>query len=97
MFELFPDCYDDEASLLSERATEARQMLMAKYAHEKRVITYNEISTFIQCRTMLKKSHIISQVLVPLIEEGKLRRILKEGKCSSNYTEADYSFVAGGI
>lgn len=97
LFELFPDCYDDEASLLSERATEARQMLMAKYAHEKRVITYNEISTFIQCRTMLKKSHIISQVLVPLIEEGKLRRILKEGKRSSNYTEADYSFVAGGI
>lgn len=94
VFDLLPE-YDEEKMILSDRANEARQMLISYFSIAKMQVSYEEINKFIQCRTMLMKSHIKDHVLIPLINEGRLVKVTHQGKRENNYTEADYILKGG--
>lgn len=95
LFEFLPD-YNEEKVLLNDRAYEARKMLIDHYETANVYIPYKDINEFIQCRTMLKQSHIKDNVLIPLLNEGRLKKITRADKRANNYTEADYIFTTGG-
>lgn len=92
LFDLLPE-YDEAAMVLGDRANEARQMLVEHFANTQ--VSYEEINKFIQCRTMLMKSHIKDHVLMPLINDGRLTKVTRQGKRENNYSEADYIFKGG--
>lgn len=81
---------DDEKYFLRIYSEEAKDLLMNTF--KKNTVTYNQIETLILEKTMLRKGHIIENVIKPLIMCGK---IIKLGKVQikSNYTKDYYEIV----
>lgn len=68
---------------------EAQVLLYNKYSNQ--TISYDEIRKFVLESTMLKESHIIKYLLVPLIEDGKIMK--NNIKNKRNYKEDTYKFL----
>ncbi len=70
-------------------AEDARSLLLRQF--DGRHYTYNDIEIFLIENTMLKSTHIINNVIKPLIDIG---RIIKEGTVSSrNYKKDTYTII----
>lgn len=70
---------EDEAQwILSDRSREAKEKLLLRFANQR--ISYKEINVYLQCNTMMREGQIITNILKPLIREGRLIKHNIQGK-----------------
>lgn len=79
---------EDEARwILSDRSREAKEKLLLNFANQE--VPYEKINVYLQSNTIIKESQIITNILKPLISEG---RIIKHNIISkSNFKEDIYT------
>lgn len=83
---------DEEDSALRTYASEAKSILCDKFAGQ--TVGWSEIESYLVEHTMLKESQILTHVLKPLIECGKVIKQNSSGK--RNYKKDSYSFSSTG-
>ena len=84
------DSAQEKQSLLSDYATRAKSLLLKNFAG--RTVNYTDIDIFLLENTMMRKTDIIRNVLLPLIEEKRIKKLgLVDNK--TNYTHDQYFFL----
>ena len=61
-----------------------------KLAYEKGELSYEDIETYVLENSLLKDSHIIKPIIKPLLEDGRLEKIIPSGVRKNNYKESKY-------
>lgn len=79
---------DEKDWRLGSYSSSAKDLLLDKYSGQ--VMDYISIEEFIIENTMLNGNHVISNVLKPLIQEGKIKK-LGHVQRASNYKKDQYS------
>jgi len=81
---------DDMLQSLSIYASEARQLLGMKFSGQ--TVSYEDIKVYLIENTMLKETHIIKNVLSPMISNGLMR---KKGRVKANNYKKDLYLILG--
>jgi len=88
---LFSD-EDDRRDNLATYSDEAKALLKQEFSGQE--VTYNQIEEFLIEYTMLSSSHIISNVLKPMIDSGQIKKFNLGRK--NNYKSDRYYIIGGG-
>ena len=61
-----------------------------KLGYEKEVLSYEDIETYVLENSLLKDSHVIKPIIIPLLEDSILEKITPDGVRKNNYKESKY-------
>jgi three-Cys-motif partner protein len=86
----FLDENDDKKMLLSMHTKEAETLLFDKFKGQ--TIAYSILADYILSNTLLCSSHIIENLLKPLIEQKKIKKLNKV-KIKNNYKQDFYDII----
>lgn len=84
--------FDDTEMNLSMYMNEAKEKLLEKF--DNYTLSYDNITNYLLENTMLKKGHILSGVIKPLIAEGKI--IKKNNNGIKNFLNDEFIIKSGG-
>ena len=77
-------------SILINKYSEPMKLAVINLLTNKKILSYEDIETYILENSLLKGTHIINQILKPLIESKKIIKITPKGFRSNNYTKSKY-------
>lgn len=81
--------FNSEVSFIEEHSNIAKSKLTHNFSLQ--TLSFKKIKDFILLKTIMKEGQIINNILKPLISEGKIIKMNKNGK--KNYKDDDYEIL----